>query len=132
MQKPIMNPKKVYFIQNRAPEINPQNNASLLAGSPSPFTMDRNPKYRAIVRRGKHNSSVLPPKLNILIEYTTPRKRGVTMMEAFDGEINNFTVFHENTAKTEAAIHSIIQTPTNDFSEIRAAKVKIKYRSGPL
>ena len=61
-----MKPRKVYLIQNNEPDIIPQRKVAILEGNPSEKTTDRNAIYNTIVSKGKHSSSVLPPKLNIL------------------------------------------------------------------
>lgn len=38
-----------------------------------------------------------------------------------DGLVKSLTVFQENTANTDAAMHSIIHAPVKDFCDTRAA-----------
>ena len=82
-----MKPRKVYLSQNKAPEIIPQIKASFFPGNPSETTMAFNTRYKTTVRRGKHSSSVFPPKLNILHVYTTPRNSGIKTIENFEGTV---------------------------------------------
>ena len=121
MTKPAMKPMKVYLIQNKTAVIIPQINASVFEGRFLFNTIDLRAKYRATERRGKQSSSALPPKLNILIVYVTPSNTGARKMVNLEGAVNSFAVFQEKTANTQAAMHSIIQAPIKDLSEIRAA-----------
>ena len=125
-QKPAKKPTKVYLTQKSAPVIIPHIRASVFAGSPSPLTIALRPLYKAMVIRGKQSSSALPPKLNILIVYTLTMNKGMRVMEYLEGFVKSLTVFQEYTAKTPAAIHSMIHEPTNDLSEISADKAYIK------